>query len=122
MLLNEGRVTFMLNVHSQYARFFDESCEKWTKDREINISFLKTLQTRCNDLLKYRGYLFLSDVYEKLGIPITEESCIVGWMFEEPNEIGDNFVQFIYDETDESACILIDFNVDGDIFGRLINL
>ena len=54
-----------------------------------------------------------------IGIPITKESCIVGWIFEEPNEIGDNFVQFIYDETDESACILIDFNVDGNIIDRL---
>lgn len=109
----------MLNVHSKYARFFDESCANWTKDREYNIMFLKSQQTYCNALLKRRGYLFLREVYEMIGIPITKESCVVGWIFEEPNEIGDNFIQFIYDETDETACILIDFNVDGDIIDRL---
>ena len=109
----------MLNVHSQYARVFDGDCANWTKDRKFNIMFLKRQQAYCNDLLKRRGYLFLRDVYEMIGIPITKESCIVGWIFEEPNEIGDNFVQFIYDETDESACILIDFNVDGNIIDKL---
>ena len=109
----------MLNAHSQYARVFDGGCANWTKDRKFNIMFLKRQQTYCNDLLKRRGYLFLRDVYEMLDIPITKDSCIVGWIFEEPNEIGDNFVQFIYDETDESACILIDFNVDGNIIDRL---
>ena len=109
----------MLKSYSQYAKFFDESCVNWTKDRKFNIMFLKRQQTYCNDLLKLRGYLFLRDVYETIGIPITKESCIVGWIFEEPNEIGDNFVQFIYDETDESACIFIDFNVDGNIIDRL---
>ena len=54
-----------------------------------------------------------------IGIPITKDSCIVGWIYEEHNEIGDNFVKFIYDENDESACILIDFKVDGNIIDRL---
>ena len=109
----------MLNVHSQYARVFDGNCANWTKDRNFNIMLLKRQQTYFNFLLKRRGYLFLRDVYEMLDIPITKESCIVGWIFEEHNEIGDHFVQFIYDETDESACILIDFNVDGNIIDRL---
>lgn len=109
----------MLKAHSQYAKFFDECCKDWTKDRKYNVMFLKMQERYLNDLLKARGYLFLRDVYEMIGIPITKESCIVGWIFEEPNKIGDNFVRFIYDEPDESACILIDFNVDGNIIDRL---
>ena len=81
--------------------------------------FLMRQQTYCNDILKRRRYLFHKDIKEMIDINITKESCIVGWVFEEPNEIGDNFVQFICDETDESACILIDFNVDGNIIDRL---
>lgn len=109
----------MLNEYSPYARVFDERCSGWTKNRESNITFLKKLQTRCNNRLKRRGYLFLREVYEMMDIPITKESCVVGWIFEEPNVIGDNFVLFIYDEADESACIVIDFNVDGNIIDRL---
>ena len=109
----------MLNVHSQYARVFDGGCANWTKDRNYNVMFLKMQERNFNDLLRKKGYLFLGDVYEMIGIPITKDSCIVGWIYEEHNEIGDNFVKFIYDENDESACILIDFNVDGNIIDRL---
>ena len=109
----------MLKTYSQYARFFDESCVNWTKDRNYNVMFLKMQERNFNDLLRKKGYLFLGDVYEMIGIPITKDSCIVGWIYEEHNKIGDNFVKFIYDENDESACILIDFNVDGNIINRL---
>ena len=109
----------MLKTYSQYARFFDESCVNWTKDRNYNVMFLKMQERKFNELLRKKGYLFLGDVYEMIGNPITKASCIVGWIYEEHNEIGDNFVKFIYDENDESACILIDFNVDGNIIDRL---
>ena len=109
----------MLKSYSQYAKFFDACCKDWTNDRNYNVMFIKMQERYLNDLLKARGYLFLKDVYEIIGIPITKDSCIVGWIYEEHNEIGDNFVKFIYDENDESACILIDFNVDGNIINRL---
>ena len=109
----------MLKTYSQYASFFDESCVTSTKARNYNVTFLKMQERNFNDLLRKKGYLFLGDVYEMIGIPITKDSCIVGWIYEEHNEIGDNFVKFIYDENDESACILIDFNVDGNIIDRL---
>ena len=80
--------------------------------------FLNAQKNYFNERLRKRGYLFLRDVYEGLGIPITKESCIVGWVFGENNIIGDNYVEFIYDKDDESACILSDFNVDGNIIDR----
>ena len=71
----------MLNVHSQYARVFDGDCVNWTEDRNFNIMFLKRQQTYCNDLLKRRGYLFLRDVYEMIGIPITKKVVLlVGYL------------------------------------------
>lgn len=109
----------MLKTYSQYAIVFDDSCKYWTKDRNANIMFLKMQEYYCNELLRTRGWLFLRDVYEKLGICITKESCLVGWIYEEHNKIGDNFVNFIYDENDESSGIVVDFNVDGKIVDRL---
>lgn len=108
----------MLEAYSQYARHYDESCFGWTINRKYNLMFLNAQKNYFNELLRKRGYLFLRDVYEGLGIPITKESCIVGWVFGENNIIGDNYVEFIYDKDDESACILIDFNVDGNIIDR----
>ena len=113
------------NAHSIYARFFDDGCTGWEKDAEHNLTFLKLQQDWANRVLKNKGYLFLNDVYDMLGIPKTKAGQIVGWVYDEKNPIGDNFVDFgIYDLYNErnrafvngyEKTILLDFNVDGNI-------
>ena len=103
---------------SKYAVIFDDRCSGWTKDRDANLIFVKCQESYCNDLLKSRGWLFLRDVYEMLGVQVTKESCLVGWIFEENNKIGDNFVKFDIHEADNSN-FFVDFNVDGNIIDRL---
>lgn len=110
---------------SQYARLFDDSCVGWTKDPEYNMHFLKCQQGYCNDRLKAKGHLFLNEVYDILGIPRTKAGTVVGWVYNEKNPIGDNFVDFgIFDTNDErnsdfingyKNTAILDFNVDGDI-------
>lgn len=116
------------NNISDYARFFDDGCTGWTKDPEYNLMFLKDQQRYANDLLKSRGYLFLNEVYNMLGIPVCEAGQIVGWIYDEKNPNGDNFVDFgIYDLYNEKnrdfvngyeKTILLDFNVDGNILSN----
>ena len=103
---------------SKYAVVFDDCCSGWTKDKETNLMFIKCQEQWSNDLLKSRVWLFLRDVYEMLGIQVTKESCLVGWVFEENNEYGDNFVKFTIIEGD-GPNITLDFNVDGCIINRL---
>lgn len=117
------------NEFSDYARFFDDGCTGWTKDPEYNLMFLKDQQRYANDLLKSKGYLFLNDVYDMLGIPRSKAGQCVGWIYDEKYPVGDNFVDFgIYDIYNEKArdfvngyerTILLDFNVDGDILDML---
>lgn len=117
------------NFHSDYARFYDESCTGWEKDAELNLMFLKRQQSYANDLLQSRGYLFLNEVYDMLGIKRTAAGQVVGWIYDEKNPIGDNFVDFgIYDIYSEKArdfvngyerVILLDFNVDGNILDMM---
>ena len=117
------------DVISEYARFFDESCAYWEKDSEYNLYFLKSRQQLANDMLVSRGYLFLNEVYDMLGIPKTKAGQIVGWVYDEKNPVGDNYVDFgIYDINREKArdfvngyerVILLDFNVDGNILDRM---
>lgn len=114
------------NLNSDYARFFDEYCAGWTKDPEANLMFLKQQQNYANDMLKAKGRLFLNEVYELLGIPITKAGQVVGWVYDKNNSVGDNFVDFgIYDLHNENKrlfvngherSILLDFNVDGNIW------
>ena len=113
---------------SDYARFFDASCQGHTKDPETNLIYLKHQQAYCNELLKARGFLFLNDVYEILDIPKTKAGQIVGWLYNKDGNTptnGDGYVDFgIYDPNYAASrrfvngCeynILLDFNVDGPI-------
>ena len=114
------------NNYSEYARFFDDGCTGWEKDPEQNLFTLKQVQRYANDKLKAEGRLFLNEVYEMLGIPKTKAGHVVGWVYDEKNPIGDNFVDFgIYDYYRTTArdfvngyepTILLDFNVDGNVW------
>lgn len=114
-----------INEPSDYARFFDESSPYWEKNPEYNLMFLKSEQNYANDLLRAQGYLFLNDVYKRLGIEPTKAGQIVGWVYDPDTPNGDNYVDFgIYDVGNErkrafvngyERNILLDFNVDGNI-------
>lgn len=109
--------------YSEYARFFDDGCLGWEKNPEYNLMFVRQVQNWANERLKSRGYLFLNEVYEMFGFPMTEAGQVVGWVYDK--EIGDGFVDFgVYDLYNEKArdfvngrerVILLDFNVDGNV-------
>lgn len=117
------------NKYSDYSRIYDDGCLGWTKDPELNLLFLKQQQNYANEKLKSRGYLFLNDVYEMLGIPATKAGQIVGWIYDEDCPVGDNFVDFgIYNLNSKPArefvngyerSIVLDFNVDGNILDMM---
>ena len=72
-----------------------------------------------------RGHLFLNELREMLGLGKTQAGNVVGWIYDEKNPVGDNYVDFgIFDQDDErkrafvngwERSILIDPNVDGNI-------
>ena len=117
------------NVYSDYARFFDVGNPNWDKDPEYNFMFLKHQMNHANELLKCRGHAFLNEVYDMIGIPRTKAGQIVGWIYDEKNPVGDNFIDFgIFDETKQKSIdfvngyertILLDFNVDGVIYDKI---
>ena len=120
------------NMPSEFSRFFDEYCEAWTKDPELNLCFLRQQQNYANEKLKRQGYLFLNDVYHMLGFPKTQAGQTVGWLYDESNPNIDNYVDFgIYDLHNQAAhdfvngrerSILLDFNVDGTILNNFTSL
>lgn len=113
---------------SDFARFFDETADSWQKDPEYNLMFLRRQQEWANELLRSKGHLFLNEVYDMLGMQRTQAGQIVGWIYDEKNPIGDNYVDFnIYSGTERSRMfvngyeksILLDFNVDGVIYNLI---
>lgn len=77
--------------------------------------FLKCQQNYANDLLKFRGIVFLNEVYEMLGFPRTQEGQVLGWHYDIKNPIGDNYIDFGLCEASETSDIVLDFNVDGKV-------
>lgn len=114
---------------SMYARFFDETCTAWVKNAEYNKLFLLQTQNYANDKLREQGHLFLNEVHDMLGMTRTQYGNIVGWVYDEANPIGDNYVDFgifdIHNETKRhfvngfERSILLDFNVDGNVLDLL---
>lgn len=111
---------------SYCAAWFNEKCIPWTKDPETNKFFLLHQQDYANEKLKARGYLFLNDVYDMLGIPRTKAGQVVGWVYDPESTTSDSYVDFgIFDTRNEDFIngyensILLDFNVDGCILDQI---
>lgn len=110
------------NDYSEYARCFDETCIGWTRDADYNFMFVKQIQNWANDRLEAKGYVFLNEVYEMLGMQKTRAGQEVGWV---KGGDGDSFIDFgIFDLKDKQKrrfvngyekSIWLDFNVDGPI-------
>lgn len=117
------------NKYSPYARIFDETHPSWHKDAEQNLYYLRIRQEQANDTLRARGHLFLNEVYDMLGFPRTKAGAVVGWVYDEDDPQGDNFVDFgLMDIRRQGACdfvngferaIILDFNCVGDILDQL---
>lgn len=121
------------NNFSVFARFYDDGCTGWTKDPEYNLMFLKQQENYANDKLRARGWLYLNEVYDMLGIPLTAAGQEVGWIYDKTRALddqdGDGYVDFGIFDTHKRGCrdfvngyertILLDFNVDGVIKHRM---
>ena len=130
---------------SQYARVFDEGewdeANKkwiwknpvWKDDNDVNQANLRYIEREMNGRLARDGYLFLNDVYKRLGFPPTIDGQIVGWLYDSIR--GDHAVSFgvFTDDPRQLPCNLsfidgdsntplLDFNVDGPIINELGNI
>lgn len=113
------------NTYSPYSIVFDDGNEGWDPDPERTKFFLIQQQNWANERLKAKGHLFLNEVYDMLGAKRTKAGAQVGWVYDEKNVVGDNYVDFgIFDTRRSKArdfvngyekVIVLDFNVDGYI-------
>lgn len=108
---------------SQYARIFDEvGSTQWTPSADHNRAFLLMEQNYFNERIKTRGYIFLNEVYERLGFRPTKAGSVVGWVYQNADYEGIDF-GIITAHTQKAAeflegtepSIILDFNVQGDI-------
>lgn len=114
------------NSFGDYVIMFDDGCKGWTKDPDYNFMYLKQLQSQFNSKLQEDGYVFLNEVREAFGLPKTKTGQIVGWVYDEKNPVGDNFIDFgIMDVSKERTrafmngyerTVILDLNCDGNVW------
>lgn len=114
-----------------YGRLFGEGYSyAWQPDGSVNLTFLKAQQAYANQIFQARGYLFLHEVYEMLGVKDSDAAHIVGWMWSDKLDAdGDNYISFGIDNlqnprvmsflTGDTNEIWLDFNCQGVILGKI---
>ena len=114
------------NVTNDYIKYFTRSNPYWDDTPDYVELFLRSQQNYANDRLKVDKVLTLNDVYDSLGFQKTKAGMVVGWVFDENNEDGDNFIEFnvrkVYipnEYGEEELAYAIDFNVDGNIYNKM---
>lgn len=58
---------------------FDRNSPYWNEDGGFNLLFLRAQERYLNDLAKSRGYIYLNQIYEVLGVcwnPENENECL----------------------------------------------
>lgn len=123
---------------SPYSRLWDENAMEWCANRDIQFLTLRSLENHFNQELNARGVVFLNDVYKALGLPMSKDAALVGWIkdYEEPKMAklaaelgrvpGDGVISFgVFENESPSARaylagddnrVVLDFNVDGVIY------
>lgn len=114
------------SVTNDYVKYFTRSNPYWDDCQDYIEMFLRSQQNYANDRLKVEKCLTLNDVYEALGFQKTKAGMVVGWVYEDNNEDGDNFIEFhvrkVYipnELGEEELAYAIDFNVDGNIYNKM---
>ena len=104
---------------TKYARLFDETCPAWENDQELNKMYMERMQDYVDAVLKHRGYIFLRDIYEKLGLWVSKDSITAGYHKTDTEHVG---MKIILSDEKEQAHVIVDFeNVNEDITKYFFN-
>ena len=113
-------------VTNEYVKYFTRTNPYWDDTPDYVEMFLRAQQNYANDRLKIEKALTLNDVYDSLGFQKTKAGMVVGWVLNEDNDDGDNYVEFhvrkVYipnEYGEEELAYAIDFNVDGNIYNKM---
>ena len=113
---------------SEYGVVLDRSNKSIFNPQDMGYTrmVLNAEQNYCNDILRIRKWLTLNEVYKRLGLEPTKAGTVVGWIMEDNNKEGDNFIEFKVTQTyrqnevgNFEEVLLVDFNVDGYIYDRI---
>lgn len=112
---------------SPYIKYFTRKNPYWENNEDYVMMFLRSRESIMNDKLHAENQVVLNQVYESLGFEKTKAGMIAGWIDDPLHPSSDGYIQFdirkvyIHDENGElEDAYAIDFNVDGNIYDRIL--
>lgn len=111
----EGGATKVNVVFANY----DERSINWSSDPQINALFLRQVKNFLNDKLRARGFLFLNDVFNELGMPLTPDGQLLGWLWSSSDSQKGVTLWHGHFPEEKDGAILLEFNVDGIIYDKI---
>lgn len=116
-------------IKHPYSVIFDESNPNWERDSGYNLIFIKNAEDAANRKLRRKGYLFLNDVYDMLGVSNSYIGQFAGWVWDPSDPTIDSRVDFgLYDDYNpqkvaflqgDEYSVVLDFNCDGNIIDKI---
>ena len=116
--------------HSPYARIWGrDTTNEWSPHPEYNLAKLRAAQEWGTLIINSKGHLFLNEMLDELGLDRMPAGQQVGWMAKKYGgadgyvdfgimEAGEE-VRFLDFLTGDEEHILLDFNVDGEIWRKI---
>lgn len=116
--------------HSPYARIWgQDTTNEWDPQPEYNLAKLRSVQEYGTLVLNSKGHLFLNEIFDELGLDRTPAGAVVGWLSKKEGG-NDGYVDFGVLEdgaklsfldfaTGRENHIMLDFNVDGEIWRNI---
>ena len=107
--------TEIINV----VKSFSCSHRSWMNDTEHNKRVVKMILDYCYEKFRARRYLFLNEVYQELGIPMTRQGQIAGWVYNREN--AKDYMWTVWTKDDGYNDVYITFEPLSDILDALPN-
>lgn len=89
---------------------FDERSTYWESDYELNMYVVRATIVHVSQMFRARNYLFVREIYERLGLPFTKESIVAGWY-----DSIENYLVFKFSGDEKTGIITITFSAEEDI-------
>lgn len=89
----------------------------WTNNKERNKMIVDSVLDYCYAKFRARRYLFLNEVYQELGIPMTKQGQIAGWVFDKDH--AEDYMWTVWTKDDGYDDVYITFEPLSDILDAL---
>lgn len=93
---------------------FDEKSRHFSQHHDVNMYFVKTIFNYMSDRFKARGFLFLNDMLEELGLPRTSEGQLIGWI-----DLEEKKPWWEMETSTENDDIVLKFFTDGVMYDKI---